>query len=183
MPEKPQMFKLRGIRRLLNRDEYNEHILYRDAAIQAIIGSGITAFLSVYLVRLGSSDMLVGLLTSLPALLMTIAALPAAAFIQRKGDLVKAVNGGRAVFRIGISTFSILPFLSAAISPYLLVFGRSLLSGATAVGNVSMTTILGAATTERRRANMLSMRLAVNGLSAAVVGFLAGQWLDWLPTP
>ena len=80
-------------------EQHNERVLYAEMFFQAIAGAGAFSFTSVFLVRLGAPNYLVGLLSSLPALMIILTVLPAGAFVQRQRDLVKA---GQlvAVFRI-----------------------------------------------------------------------------------
>ncbi len=141
------------------------------------------SYLSVFLVRLGAPNWLVGLYTSLPALVSILVVLPMGAFVQRQANLIRTVNGARLVFRAVIGAFALLPFLPTNVAPYVLVGARSLLSIPGAAINVAQTTILGSATTPERRPRMLSMRWALSGLASAGVGFIAGQWLDKVSYP
>lgn len=162
---------------------YNERVLYVEVLFQAVSVSGAMAFVSVFLVRLGSPNWLVGLHTSLPALVATLSVLPMGAFVQRQPNLVKVVNWGRLIFRSVIGAFALLPLLPTGIAPYVLVLVRSAVSVPSAALNVAFTTLLGHAAPPERRPRLLSTRMAIQGLAATAVGFLAGQWLDWAPYP
>ena len=161
----------------------NERILCTEVIFQAIIESGAMSFLAVFLVRLGAPDWLVGLYTSLPALVVIVTVLPMGALVQRQRNLVATVNWGRLIFRSVIGLFALLPLLPPNVAPYVLVAARSAISVPSSAIDVSFTTILGRATTPERRPILLSTRLAIHGLVAAMTGFLAGQWLDWAPYP
>ncbi len=50
--------------------------------------SGIATFLSVFLVRLGASNVQVGLLTAMPALVGALCAIPLGQFLGRQRNLV-----------------------------------------------------------------------------------------------
>ena len=52
------------------------------------IVSGVATFLSVFLVRLGASSFLVGLLTSMPALTGILLALPVGRMLERQRNIV-----------------------------------------------------------------------------------------------
>lgn len=175
--------KTRRALRITSPEVYNERVIYTEVIFQAIAGSGALSFIAIFLVRLGAPSWLVGLYTSLPALVMMLAVLPMSSFIQRQRSLVATANWARLVFRTVIGLFALLPFLPPTIAPYVLVGARSLVSIPGAALNVSVTTIWGKTTTPERRPHMLSTRLAIHGLIAAVVGFLAGQWLDFAPYP
>jgi len=161
----------------------NERILCTEVIFQGIIESGAMSFLTVFLVRLGAPNWLVGLYSSLPALVIILTVLPMAPYVQRQRNLVATVNWGRFIFRTVVGLFALLPLLPAHIAPYVLVGARSAISVPSSVIDVSFTTILGRATPPERRPTLLSTRLAIHGLVATLFGFLAGLWLDWIPYP
>lgn len=161
----------------------NERVLCTEVIFQAIIESGAMAFMSVYLVRLGAATWLVGLFSSLPALVVILAVLPAGSFVRRQRSLVATVNWGRLIFRGVVGLFALLPLLPPAVAPYVLVGARSAISVPGSAIDVAFTTILGKATTPTRRPMLLSTRLAIHGMVSAVAGLLAGLWLDAAPYP
>ena len=163
--------------------EYNERVIYGEMIFQAIAGAGAMSFIAVYLVRLGAPNWMVGLYTSLPALVTMIVVIPVGAFVQRQRSLIKTLNWSRFLFRAGVGSFALLAWLPTTIASYVLVTIRSLISIPGAAINVSVISIWGKATTAGRRPRMLSTRMAVHGIFAAGIGFLAGQWLDWAPFP
>jgi MFS family permease len=175
--------RLASARRLPGKVTHNERVLYTEVIFQAISDSGALAFLSVFLVRLGAPSWLVGLFSSLPALVTMASAFPAGAFVQRQRSLVKTVNGSRLLFRSVVGAFALLPLLPVTIAPYIMVVAYSLAAIPSSVLNVSFTTLLGQAVPTARRPGLLSTRLAIHGMMATVVGFAAGQWLDWAPYP
>lgn len=161
----------------------NERVLCNEVVFQAITDAGAMSFLSVFLVRLGAPSWLVGLFSSLPALVIIVSVLPMGSFVQRQRNLVATVNWGRLIYRSVMGMFAILPVLPPAIAPYILVVARSAIAVPMSTVDVSFTTILGRAVLPHRRPTLLSTRLAINGLVAAVAGFVAGQWLDYAPYP
>ncbi|MEN6480191.1 MAG: MFS transporter [Anaerolineales bacterium] len=164
-------------------EQRNERLLYTDMIFQALLEAGPIAFVAVYLVRLGAADWLVGLQSSLPALVTMLAVLPAGAFVQKRRDLIGIAKGSHLSYRICIALMAMAAFFPNSAACYIVVLLQSLASAPGALANVSVTTILGVATTPTRRPKMLSTRWAVHGLFSAVIGFLAGQWLDWAPFP
>jgi hypothetical protein len=164
-------------------ERHNERVLYTEMFFQAFAGAGALSFASVFLVRLGAPTFLVGLFSSMPALVVILTVLPTGAWVQQQKDLVKVANWSRLMFRVAIASFGLLVYLPPGLAPYLMVGAESLMSIPSSALNVAHATILGQATSPRRRPAMLSTRMAVHGLTAAGVGFLAGQWLDWAPYP
>ena len=161
----------------------NERLIYAEMPFQAIAGAGAMSFISVFLVRMGSPSWLVGLYSALPALITILAVLPAGAWVQRRGQFVKTAIWGRMLFRIVVGLFALVPYIPGILGAYVLVLARGLVSIPSAVLNVSIQTIWGKGIKPERRPRMLSMRMAIHGVAAAAVGFLAGQWLDRAPFP
>jgi hypothetical protein len=162
---------------------YGERVLYRDSAYQAIIDAGAMSFLAVFLVRLGASNWLVGWSQALPALVMMLVSLPMGSLVQRQGNLVATTNWARFAFYLGVGSFALLPLLPKNTASYLLVIVYGIMFVPGSAGNIAFLTILGQVTTPERRPRMLSTRLAINGLVAAVFGILVGQWLSAISYP
>ena len=162
---------------------HNEHMLYQEALFQAMASAGALSFLAVFLVRLDAPNWLVGLNTSLPALMKIIVVLPIGAWVQRQPNLIHIVNRTRFIFRGTIAGFALLPYLPRSVAPFVMVAVWAIASIPDAALYISWTTIMGQVTTPQRRARMLSTRQAIMGLFAAGLGFLSGQWLDWAPYP
>ena len=164
--------------RIAERSTHNERVLYLQMAFQSIFMGGAMAFVPVFLVRLGAENWQVGLYTSLPALLTTLLLLPAGALASRISNLVKAVNLSRLAFRGVIGMLAFVPLLSPSLAPYAVVMGRTLIAPASAMLNVTMTPVLGLVIEPARRMQVISGRMAVRSLAMALVGLLAGLWLD-----
>ncbi|MHB1355420.1 MAG: MFS transporter [Anaerolineae bacterium] len=169
--------------RLLRGTPYNERVLFLDVALQAILASGVITFLNVYLIRLGAENWQVAAFSSFPALITIIFAIPVGIFVQSQCNLVRTANWGRFFFRSMIGLFALLPLLPPRVATYVLVGAYSLMAIPGSIGNVAIVTILGQATSVERRPRMLSVRFAVNGLAASIVGFIAGRWLNGSPYP
>lgn len=175
--------KTRQSFRTSSEEEHNERVIYTETIFQALASAGGMSFVTVFLVRLGSPAWLVGMYSSLPALVTTLTVLSAGVFIQRQRSLVTTVNWSRLIFRATFGAFALMPFLPISVAPFVLVTMRSIVAVPGAVLNVGLTTLWGSATTPRRRPRMLSTRLAIQGIFAAVIGLLAGQWLQRAPYP
>ena len=173
----------KGLLNPATAEERNERAFYGEAVFQSISNAGALSFVSVFLVRLGAPNWLVGFYTSVPALIMILFTLPAAAYVQGQQDLVRMVNRMRFLFRTGIGSLALLPFLPAQIASYALAATRGLIAIPDAALVVGETTMIGKMTTPRRRTRMLSTRSAILGLFSACVGFAAGQWLDAVVFP
>jgi len=163
--------------------EHNERIIYTEAIFQAIASAGAFSFMSVFLVRLGAPNWLVGLFSSLPALVTIAIVLPAASFVQRQPSLVRTINWTRFIFRAATATLAFLPLLPRHIAPFVMVGMWSLMAIPDSALNIATTTVWGLATPSERRPRMLSTRLAIHGLFVAGLSVLAGRWLDAISYP
>jgi len=157
--------------------------MYAEIFFQAISTAGAMSFVSVFLVRLGAPNWMVGLDTSLPALVTILTILPAGAFVRRQANLVRTANWSRLIWRSLVAALALLPFLPRTLAPYLFIALRTAMAIPGSALTIATTTILGMVTTPKRRPRMISTRMAIHGLVGAGVGFLAGQWLDHTPYP
>ncbi len=161
----------------------NERILYLEVAFQSVLAAGSLAYLSVFLTRLGASTWLITAFSSLPALVNIIFAIPVGIYVQKQTNLVSTANWGRFIYRLTTGLYAFLPLFSPQAAAVILVSSYAMIALPSLVSNVAVTTILGRATSAERRPLMLSVRLAVNGLVASIVGFLSGRWLNGTPYP
>lgn len=163
--------------------EWNTWNLYREIAWYGVFNAVTTTFASVFTLRLGGSDTLIGLLTSLPALINVLWLIPAARLIERQRNLRRII--------LFSAIFQRVPSLLIAIVPILLVRSQAaavvwLMAVATipgAVCKVSFTTMLAEVVPPRDRAQVVSVRRVL--LAAATTGavMVAGRALDVLPFP
>jgi hypothetical protein len=170
---------IQGVRgsRLLHGTPFNERVLYMDIAFQSILAAGAVTFLNVYLIHLGAGNWLITAFSSLNALVTIVFAIPVGIFVQNQVNLVRTANWGRFLGQLVVGLMALLAFLPPHVGAYLLVIAFGAIAVPGLVANISVATILGRVTTIERRPRMLSIRLAVNGLVASIVGFLAGRWL------
>ena len=89
----------------------NSRYLIVSAAWLGFIDGGIGTYLSVMLVRLGATPGMMSLLSSAPQLVNMISLLPAGAFVERHGNLVKLANRSVFLHRICFVLIALLPLL------------------------------------------------------------------------
>ena len=129
------------------RTRRNSRYLYLDMGWQGIILAGITTFQSVFLVRLGASPLLVGLLTSAPALVTIVLSILAAPFLERRRDLVRVVTLTRLGSRLCCLLIALVPALLvgdvARFAPGAIVAIWALSAAFSAVTTPAFTAVLG----------------------------------------
>ena len=163
----------------------NRNILYFtiDTALQGLMMGGVFSFISVFIVRLGATELQTSLLTSLPAIVMTLAAIPSGQLIQRQRDLVRFTNIVRAFHRGSILLVALLPFMvhTALIEVIIVVWTVKAISNA--MLDPSWTAVIAELIPPARRARVNGMRWTIMSVVTAVSVAIFGFMLDQLPFP
>ena len=162
---------------------HNIRLLYLEMALQGIVAAGATAYLSVFAVRLGASAFLVGLLNSLPALLLVLSAVPAGRYVAGQTNLKRVVVRSCVAFRASYLVIALVPWLFPTWAGAAIVLIWSLAAIPTNLVEVSVTAALAEAVPPARRAQIMSTRFAIHSVVAALTLPLVGRALDTLPFP
>jgi MFS family permease len=169
------------------RETRNVRNLYRQTAWQGPISASITTFLPVFAVRAGASTFAVGLLTSVPALVVVLLSIPAASFAAAQHRLVRLVT----LTLLGVwgCTIAImfLPSVLVGAAARYVPWGIVALAGLSAVfsaaSNPAWTAVLADAVSPRRRPVVNGQRWALLSVVSAGTVFVAGWYLDAVAFP
>lgn len=167
---------------LRHQPERNIWHLYQDILWIGLAGAAST-FTSVYAIRLGASDDLIGLLSSLPALIVILLRLPAAQLVERTGDRVRLIARSLLVTRSLYLVLALLPFLRLSHEVAIFVALVILMGLPANVANAGWDSLFADVVPERDRATVISVRSSLASIMAVVVVLLGGKWLDWVPFP
>src|SRR5579862_2098124 len=121
----------------------NVRALTLDTAVQGVIQGGIAAFVSVFLVRLGAPNVVIGFLASAPALGAIFLSVPAGARLEGRTDLVRIVNLSRLFMRLAYLAIAAVPLLwpgPAAVWPIVALW--TLTSVPAAIANPAWTAVV-----------------------------------------
>lgn len=162
--------------------ERNVRVLYVELIFAAILG-GVASFNSAFVVRLGASEGLVGLLSSMPPLMAALAAIPAARLLERYSDRRPLMFSSLFMVRLGYLAVALMPLLFANNTATVLVIWLILLNIPGTLFNAGWIPLLADLLPERRRAFVFSRRSIINGVIVAGVTFLAGRWLGMVAFP
>lgn len=164
--------------------QWNIWNLYREIAWYGVY-SGVTGtFVGILTVRLDASPFMVGLLTSLPALIALFWQIPAARWIERLPDMRRTLLWSLFLQRLPILLIALVPFVlrgSAAAAAVVLLTIAANIPGA--IAGVAFTSLMADIVEPRDRAHVLSMRQVVLAITSTLSVLLAGPLLDWLPFP
>ena len=162
--------------------ERNIWHLYQDILWIGLAGAAGT-FTSVYAIRLGASDSLIGLLSSIPALIVILLRLPAAELVERTGDRVRLITRSLLGARSFYLVLALLPFLRLSHEATLFVALVIFMGLPAIVANAGWDSLFADVVPERDRPTVVSVRNSLASLIAVVVVLLGGKWLDWVPFP
>lgn len=168
---------------LATREDRNIRRLMVQTALVGIVQGGIVTFLPVFLVRLGASAVTVSLLTSLPALVTIVLALPAGALASRWRNMVRMSAAFFWALRFCYLLVGAAALLDPGNAPLLIVAIWGLSAVPSTLGNAVFYDILADAVPPRRRPMVNGVRWALLGLVLAVSVALFGQILELLPFP
>jgi len=167
-------------------DDRNSYYLVIEVFWACILGAA-ASFNATFALRLGASNEAIGLLSSIPALLAMLIAMPAGQFLQSRLNAKPWVLGSLLLHRIGFLLIAAMPWVQIpGVNPGLLVVIALIFIGAPAhFFNVGFTPLLADVIPESRRAAIFTARNVVNGATLSLFVFLYGQWLEagWVAFP
>jgi MFS family permease len=141
--------------------------------------SGVSTFLSVFLVRLGASPFLVGLLTSMPALTGIILAIPVGRLLERQRNIVPWYSRARVWVLSSYALTGLVPFLfELEDAPIPIIVIWAVATVPQAIVNVAFTIVMGAVAGPNRRYYLMSRRWSSLGITSALTVALVGWLLE-----
>jgi len=168
----------------LSVQERNTLYLYVATASFGPIQAGISAYLAVFLARLGASAQQIGLLTSVPALVSMILMIPAGFVAERVRDQVRLRTLGSLMTRSIPLLMAIAPLVFTLPSiPNVAVGLVALQAAALTITMPAFMTVMSDAVAPQARARVNGTRWALlNGVSAVLAPFF-GRMLDVVEFP
>ncbi len=164
-------------------EEQNIWNLYLDVAWWGVL-SGITStFVSVFAIRLGASNTLMGLLVSLPALINVFWLIPSARIIERQRRRLPIIMLTGFLQRAGYLLVALMPFLLRTHRPEALIALVTLMTFPTAISSVAFTSLLADVVPINKRAQVVSIRNVLVSTVSTVTMLFSGKLLDLLPFP
>ena len=146
--------------------------------------TGVATFLSVFLIRLGASNLQVGLLTSMPAVTGALLAIPIGNFIQRRTNLILWYARSRLWVLSSYALTGLVPFVAGpqnTIVAIILIWAVATLPQT--MVNVTFTLVMGAVAGPTKRMELMIRRWKTLGVVNAVSVALVGWTLDQIGFP
>jgi len=163
--------------------QWNYWNLYRDIAWYGVISAVTTTFTSVYTLRLGGSDLLVGLLTSLPALINVLVQMPAARLIERQRNTRSLLLWTGFLMRLPVFLLALVPVFLTRWQAVGVVWITALGTVPAAASNVAFTAMLADVVPAQHRAHVVSVRNVLFAVVTTLSVIAAGRAMDLLPFP
>lgn len=164
-------------------EEQNNRNLYLDVTWFGVL-SGITStFISVFAIRLGASNTLVGLLVSLPALINIFWLIPSARIIERQRRRLPIILLAGFLQRVGYLLVALMPFVLRTHRPEALVALVALITLPAATLSVAFTSLIAEVVPIGKRAQVVSTRNVLISIISTVTMLISGKLLDLLPFP
>lgn len=145
--------------------------------------NGIGTFLSVFLVRLNAPNLLVGLLTSLPAIVGALLALPIGQFLQGQRNLIAWYSRSRLWVLSSYALIGLVPFFAGVYTPRVILLIWAIASVPQVIVNVTFTLVMSAVAGPSKRIQLMSRRWTTLGITNAVSVASAGFLLDRIRFP
>ncbi len=172
-----------AFRRRETVEEQNKWNIYLDVAWWGVL-SGITStFVSVFAIRLGASNTLVGLLVSLPALINVFWLIPSARIIERQRRRLPIIVLAGFLQRLGYLLIALMPFVFRVRRPEALVGLVALITFPTAMASVAFTSLIAEVVPADKRAQVISIRSVLVSTVSTVTVLISGKLLDLLLFP
>lgn len=162
--------------------ENNRWNLYRDIAWYGVLSGVSLTFTGVFALRLGASNLMVGLLTSLPALINILFQIPAARLIEHQRDRRRILLVSGLLMRLPAFGMALVPFFRAGQAEAV-VYITALGTIPAAVSNIAFTAMLADVVAPRDRARVVSVRNALLSAVTMMTVLASGRALDILAFP
>lgn len=146
--------------------------------------SGVGTFLSVFLARLGASNVVVGLLTAMPAVAGALLSLPLGQFIGRQPNLILWYARSRLWVLSSYALTGLVPFVVGAdLAPGVIIAIWAAATIPQTLVNICFTLVMSAVAGPTKRLELMSRRWTTLGISTAISAALAGWALDQISFP
>ena len=163
---------------------WNIRHLYLDTAWQGVMAAGISTYLSIFVVRLGASNLYVGLLTALPALVAALLAVPVGTLVEGRDNPVAVSNRFRTVLRFCYLLVALVPFFLGGGDAALAIV---LIWGLSSIASVALSppwyAVIAAIVPPRIRPYVNGNRWALVSIITAATVPLFGKLLDSVSFP
>jgi hypothetical protein len=145
--------------------------------------NGVAAFLAVFMVRLGASDLLIGTVNAIPSLTGMVLAVPVGEFLARKANIVPWYSRARLLVQCRYVLTGLVPFFFASHQPEVIMAILALATIPQTITAVALTAMMGAVAGPKGRFALASKRWSIFALVSALTTMAAGAVLSVIEFP
>ena len=164
-------------RRPRTADDMNVLLLSAEMVFVALL-SAAASFDSAFVLRAGGSNALVGLLSSIPALVAVCLYMPAARLLEGRRNYSSLVVACLLAARSGYLVVILAPWIMRQFVPEVTVATLIMMTAPSVVVNTGWTPLLADVVPAHGRASVLATRSMVHSAAVAIMTYAAGRWLD-----
>jgi MFS family permease len=158
------------------------HLVW-DIAWFGLAFSALNRFLSVYALRLGADEAVLGWITSFPALLMTIAATFTLVWREKRTTSVRALMLPTFIYRLMFILPAFAPLLPESWRIPWIVITATIPGIGQGIGAVLFVVVLQEAVPRERMTELFSRRSLAFNIALAISAVAYGIWLEAVPFP
>lgn len=157
--------------------------LYWDIAWFGVLSGSVVNFLTVYATRLGASELQVGLIGAVSAIVSLFLAIPSGRWLSKR-DTNRAIFWTSVFYRIGFLFFIFLPWMFGDAGQVIAIIVITLLMAIplTPLG-VGFNALFAEAVPDRYRAHVAGTRNIMLAITFILTSLVSGYILDTLPFP
>lgn len=157
--------------------ERNTYYLYIEVVFAGFLAAA-GSFNSAYILRLGGSNALIGLMSSLPALVAVLLYIPSARVLEKRANYMPWVVWSLFVARLGYLVIVLLPLITGRLLPELTVAILVAITVPSVFFSTGWNPLLSDVVPPRSRATVLAWRSILSSATIAPLIYIAGRWLD-----
>lgn len=156
-----------------------------DGSLYSVMAGLTSPFWGAFAIKLGASDYMLGLLSSLPALVVLLSQIPSAVLIDLYPNRLKPTLIYAAIQRSFYLFFALLAFVPVrpGLKAWIFIVAYSVMNFPATTAGIGWTAMMGEMFESRLRARIFGERNMVCTLVSLVSTMIAGPFLDGVPWP
>jgi MFS family permease len=162
----------------LQRNIWN---LALEIAYFGVLFGFLQTFLSVYVIRLGGNNNVIGLLTAITPFILTVCSFPAARLVERAPSRMKFILVTATLHRTGALALGVMPWLINVYRPEAIVVIVALMTIPQTMASIAYVAMFADVIPNEQRARVVAARSTMLGLTTTLASFSGGQFLGLLP--
>jgi MFS family permease len=135
-------------------------------------------FVGIFAVKMGASNLQVGLLSSAPALMALLSMIPGGKYMDRQPEKKRAIMAFILTQRLFYLLMATVPFFPAGSRAWVLVLLATIMNAPTSISNVGWQAFISGVIPMDRRADAFAARNRLSSITGTVVVLLAGRLID-----